>query len=243
MAKIVRKKITDSILNEIRRRITCGEIRQGDKLPNQNVLAAQLGVSRPSLREALHSLALLGVIEQRPGVGTVVRAQTPAFLAGELDLPLISDTQGVRELIEARRVIELDMVELAVDRATEAELKNLESILKEMNRLVQSLRVEEYSKKDIRFHHFIAQAAHNRFLMHLFTAIRRFLDQFLLESFTLMPEAMHISQSGHQGILAALKQRNKKRAVAEMAKHIKTGQDALQKIQQKQHPENSGEVS
>jgi GntR family transcriptional repressor for pyruvate dehydrogenase complex len=234
MAQIVRRKIADSILQEIRRRITCGEIREGDKLPNQNAFAAQLGVSRPSLREALHSLALLGVIEQRPGVGTVVRAQTPAFLAGDIELPLISDAQGVQELIEARRVIEVDMVELAVERASDAELNKLESILQEMTRLVETVRVEEYSKRDIRFHHFIAQAAHNRFLLHLFTAIRQFLDQFIRESFTLMPEALNISQQGHHSILEALKERNKKRAVAEMVKHIKTGQETLQKLHQKQ---------
>jgi len=234
MAQIVRRKITDSILKEIRRRITCGEIREGDKLPNQNAFAAQLGVSRPSLREALHSLALLGVIEQRPGVGTVVRAQTPAFLAGDLDLPLISDAQGVQELIEARRVIEIDMVELAVERASDAELDKLEGILEEMTRLSETLQVEEYSKRDIRFHHFIAQAAHNRFLLHLFTAIRQFLDQFIRESFTLMPKALNVSQRGHHAILEALKERNKTRAAAEMDKHIKTGQETLQKLHHKQ---------
>jgi GntR family transcriptional regulator, transcriptional repressor for pyruvate dehydrogenase complex len=233
MAQIIRRKITDSILQEIRRRITCGEIREGDKLPNQNEFAAQLGVSRPSLREALHSLALLGVIEQRPGVGTVVRAQTPAFLAGDLDLPLISDAQGVQELIEARRVIEVDMVELAVERASDAELNKLQSVLQEMTILVETGRVEEYSKRDIRFHHYIAQAAHNRFLMHLFTAIRQFLDQFIRESFTLMPEALNISRQGHHAILEALLERNKRRAVAAMTKHIKLGQETLQKLHHK----------
>lgn len=228
MAQIVRTKITDSILKEIRRRIACGEIREGDKLPNQNEFAAQLGVSRPSLREALHSLALLGVIEQRPGAGTVVRAQTPAFLAGDLDLPLISDTQGVQELIEARQVIEVDMVELAVERASDAELNKLERILEEMSRMVETVRVDNYSKRDIRFHHIIAQAAHNRFLLHLFTAIRQFLDQFIHESFTLMPQALNISQQGHRAIFEALQARDKQQAVEQMIRHIKLGQETLQ---------------
>lgn len=231
MPQIVRTKITDSILKEIRRRIASGEIREGDKLPNQNDLAAQLGVSRPSLREALHGLAMLGVIDQRPGVGTVVRAQTPAFLAGNLDLPLISDTQGVHELIEARRVIEVDMVELAVERANDKELNNLGIILEEMTLMVETERVEDYGKRDIRFHSIIAQAAHNRFLLHLFTAIRQFLDQFIRESFTLMPEVLNISQQGHRFIFEALKNRDRKRAVAAMIKHITLGQETLQKAQ------------
>jgi GntR family transcriptional repressor for pyruvate dehydrogenase complex len=233
MPQIVRTKITDSILKEIRRRISCGEIREGDKLPNQNDFAAQLGVSRPSLREALHSLAMLGVIEQRPGAGTIVRAQTPAFLAGDLDLPLISDVQGVQELIEARRVIEVDMAELAVERASDAELNRLERITDEMTHMVETGRVEDYSKKDIQFHHLIAQAAHNRFLLHLFTAIRQFLDQFIRESFTVMPEVLNISQQGHGAIVKALKARDKKQAAVEMIKHIKLGQETMQKMHSK----------
>jgi GntR family transcriptional repressor for pyruvate dehydrogenase complex len=233
MPPIVKTKITDSILKELRRRIASGEIREGDKLPNQNELAAQLGVSRPSLREALHGLAMLGVIEQRPGLGTVVRAQTPAFLAGDLDLPLISDSQGVQELIEARRVIEVDMVELAVERSSDAELKQLGMILEEMTLMVESGRIEDYGKRDIRFHSIIAQAAHNRFLLHLFTAIRQFLDQYIRESFVLMPEALRISQQGHCLIFEALKNRDKRRAVAEMIKHIQLGQETLQKMQRK----------
>jgi GntR family transcriptional repressor for pyruvate dehydrogenase complex len=233
MPQIVRTKITDSILKEIRRRIATGEIREGDKLPNQNDLAAQLGVSRPSLREALHGLAMLGVIEQRPGVGTVVRAQTPAFLAGNLDLPLISDSQGVQELIEARRVIEVDMVELAVERANDEELNNLRIILEEMTLMVETKRVEDYCKRDIQFHSIIAQAAHNRFLLHLFTAIRQFLDQFIRESFTLIPEVINISQQGHRFIFEALNNRDRKRAVAAMIKHIRLGQETMKKVQSK----------
>lgn len=103
-------------------------------------------------------------------------------MAGDLDLPLISDAQGVQELIEARKVIVVDMVELAVERASDVELKKLERITDEMTRMVENGRVEDYSKKNIQFHHLIAQAAHNRFLSHLFTAIRQFLDQFIRES-------------------------------------------------------------
>lgn len=232
MSRIVKKKVTDSVLKEIRRMITSGEIRKGDKLPNQNEFAAQLGVSRSSLREALHTLALFGVIEQRPGVGTVVRDQTQAFFTGDFDLPLISDAQGVKDLIEARRVIELDIVELAADRASDAELESLERVLEEMTRMVETGRVEDYGNTDIHFHDTIAQAAHNRFLLHLFTAIRQFLDQFIRESFILMPEVVGISQQGHHGIFDAMKNRDKKRAVEEMIKHIDLGQKAMAKLHQ-----------
>ena len=59
MASIKRKKLSDSVIEEIKRMLLSGELQEGDKLPNQNEFAAQLGVSRPSLREALNTLTLI----------------------------------------------------------------------------------------------------------------------------------------------------------------------------------------
>jgi len=123
------------------------------------------------------------------------------------------------------------MVELAVERAGEAELNQLGMTLEDMTQMVATGRVEDYVKGDIRFHSIIAEAAHNRFLLHLFTAIRQFLDQYIRESFTLMPQVLKISQQGHRRIFEALNQRDRKRAVAAMVKHIKLGQETLQKMQ------------
>ena len=99
MTAIKRKKLADSVIEEIIRRIESGELKEGDKLPNQNEFAAQLGVSRPSLREALHTLTLIGAIEQRPGFGTVIRAKNTARMAEHLSPPLVSDTTATMELM------------------------------------------------------------------------------------------------------------------------------------------------
>lgn len=123
------------------------------------------------------------------------------------------------------------MVELAVERAREAELNKLRLILEQMALMVETGRVEEYGIRDFRFHSTIAQAAHNRFLLHLFTAIRQFLDQFIRESFTLMPEVLNISQRSHCLIFEDLSKRDRKRAVSEMIKHIQLGQETLLKAQ------------
>lgn len=197
-----------------------GELRSGDRLLNQNELAAKLGVSRPSLREALYTLKLMGAIEQRPGAGTVLRACAPALLSGTFDLPLMSDADGTLELMETRQLIEVGMVELAVDRSTAEELSRLKNVLKEMNALADKGEVDGYRERDLLFHHLIAQASHNRFILHLFVTIRRFLEQFLKESFDIMPDMLQHSQMGHKGIFSALESRDRKRAVKEMNKHL-----------------------
>lgn len=228
MGPIVKRKITDAILEYIRKMLLSGELREGDKLPNQNEFAAQLGVSRSSLREALHSLRLMGAIEQRPGVGTMLRARTPVLLAGSFDLPLMSDAEGIIELMETRQLIEVGMLHLAVDRATDEELKHMGQLLEEMSILAEEGCVKEYREKDLQFHHMIAQAAHNRFILHLFMTIREYLGQFLKESFNVMPKMLKQSQEGHKGIFKALRARDRKRAGSEMIKHLSLVQKALE---------------
>jgi GntR family transcriptional regulator, transcriptional repressor for pyruvate dehydrogenase complex len=228
MAKVVRTKITDAILAHIRELVLDGKLREGDRLPNQNELAAQLGVSRPSLREALHTLNLMGAIDQRPGRGTLLCARAPALLSGSFDLPFMSDSEGTIELMETRKLIEVGMVELAADRATEEDLKEIRRVLKEMSALAKEGSVPEYRQKDLQFHYLIARATHNRFVIHLFMTISRFLEQFLKESFEVMPQMLKRSQEGHRGIFRALEVRDKKGAMREMISHLQRVQRALQ---------------
>lgn len=87
-----------------------GKLKEGDKLPNQNEFAAQLGVSRPSLREAFHILDMIGAIEQLPGYGTVLKSLTSAIMAQHLTVLWISDRQATLNLLKARYYIELGTV-------------------------------------------------------------------------------------------------------------------------------------
>lgn len=107
LVSISRKRLADSIVEEITRRIENGELKEGDKLPNQHEFAAQLGVSRTVLRETLHTLAILGLVDQRPKSGTVIRDKTPIFCAEHLIPPLMAGFEATAELIEARRYIEV----------------------------------------------------------------------------------------------------------------------------------------
>jgi GntR family transcriptional repressor for pyruvate dehydrogenase complex len=206
-----------------------GELHEGDKLPNQNDFAAQLGVSRSSLRESLHTLALLGVIEQRPGAGTIIRAQTSALLMENLHSPMVSGFDGALELIEARQVLEIALIELAIDRAGEDEINELGKINDKLSGLAADNMVEEYRLMDIQFHYAIARAAHNRFLLHLFVTIRQFLTQFFAESFKLEPDIMKITQKHHKEIFQAIKAGDKKKARTEITQHMKLGRTVVEK--------------
>src|SRR5210317_531930 len=98
MRQIRKTSLADPVLVELKRMIRAKEIRVGDKLPNQNELAAQLGVSRTSLREAFSKLAFLGAIDQKPGVGTVLISKFLVLNADTIALPLMSYSSAASEL-------------------------------------------------------------------------------------------------------------------------------------------------
>jgi GntR family transcriptional regulator, transcriptional repressor for pyruvate dehydrogenase complex len=219
MVSINKKKLADSVIEEIKRMINNGELREGDKLPNQNEFAAQLGVSRTSLREALSTLTLIGVIEQRPGFGTVIRSRAPALYANHLTPPLMSDEKATTELIEARRYIEMGGAELAAAYATAEEIEELKTLVNTMAEANREGRIGDYIEKDLAFHFMIAKASHNRFILHLFVTIRGMMEQYMRESFHLLPWMLERSLKFHTNIFQAIQNRDPARAVSEMRKH------------------------
>lgn len=240
MSRILKKKTADYVLEEIRQMILKGQLNQGDKLPNQNEFAEQLGVSRPSLREALQTLTQIGAIEQRPGMGTVLVSKAHALIANNLNLPFMSDAQGTIELTEIRHLIETGMIALAVVRATNEEIAEIGGVLKEAVKAARKGNIEEYYQQDLVFHHLIAKATHNRYVMHVFQTIRQSLEQFLREAFLVMPEAIDQSAKDHLAILEALKSRNPEKAVEAMSRHLLMVQEKIKGFYQKKQEEGHG---
>jgi GntR family transcriptional repressor for pyruvate dehydrogenase complex len=230
MKRVVKKKLSDSVLDEIVRMFDSGELKEGEKLPNQNELAAQLGVSRASLRESLHTLALMGVLEQRPGFGTVVRGRVPANFSDYLSLPLISDAKETIELVEARRFIEIANVELAVKNITEESLAELGRIVAEMGMAVAEIRQDDYGRLDAEFHHLLAKATGNRFMVHLFLTIRGIMEQFITEAFSALPRTLGRSLSDHKRIYAALLRRDEKQSVLAMKRHLENIRKSMENL-------------
>jgi len=229
MAYINKKKLADSVIEEIKRMIKSGEIKEGDKLPNQNAFAAQLGVSRTSLREALSTLTRIGVIEQRPGYGTVFRSRIPALFTEHLTPPLISDRDATIELIEARQFIEIGTVELSVKNVTQEQMDEMGLLIKEMNQSLKEGRIDDYIEQDVAFHFLIAKASHNRFLINLFVTIRGFMEQYMRESFRLLPYMLERSLNFHKNIYQAIKSGSRSKAILYMKNHILDIQRAIQK--------------
>ncbi len=221
MAMIERKKLPEKVIDEIRNRLANGQLMLGEKLPNQNDLSLELGVSRTSLREAMKILDLLGVIEQRPGYGTVIRGNIPELNKKKDDLPLLSNEEATYELLEAREIIECGAVKLVAQKATDEQIQSLFEMVGKMELCLKNEDYEEYKKLDHKFHELIAVASANRFLNDPAIAIHQYMEKFIDENIELLPGLVKQSQRHHRAVCEAIARRDPERAEKEMRSHIR----------------------
>ncbi len=153
---------TALVIAYVRERIARGDARPGDRLPPERELAAQLGVSRPTVRAGLRALAAMGVVESRHGSGTYIHGGPPRL--GTEPLEFLADLHGFtrEEMYEARRVLEVGVAGLAAERVTP---DHLASLAEEVASLFATMNDPEgFLVHDIRFHRMVAQCAGNPLL-------------------------------------------------------------------------------
>jgi GntR family transcriptional regulator, transcriptional repressor for pyruvate dehydrogenase complex len=150
---------TDQVVSHIKNLIERGNLRPGDRLPAERDLAAQIGVSRPTVRVGLHALAAMGVVRSRHGSGTYIPDGPPTL--GSEPLSLLAALHGFtrEEMYEARRLLEVGAAGLAAERATPDQLATLAD---EVSNLFAALDDPlRFLVHDIKFHREVAAASGN----------------------------------------------------------------------------------
>ena len=215
LSPIRRERIPESIVAQIQERLERGEIKPGDQLPSERVLAEQLRVSRPSVREALRSLELLGVTESRPGGGTFIRVASPDALLRPL--AALTRAHDLEDILEVRELLEPALAALAARRAHEGDLVALRAILAEQENKVS--RGESFVEEDTRFHYLVAQAAKNELVLRMLGVIMDVLRVSRAE-WLQSPERARASLEGHRALLAAIERHDAEAARAASADHV-----------------------
>lgn len=209
-------------MEEIKNKIIKGELREGDKLPSQDKLAVNLGVSRGTLREALNQLVLMGIIEMKQGNGTYVRSITPSSFMNSLSPALVMDKTSAGELLYARLTIEGAVAHLAAKKSTNEDINKLREILDGMRRDFEGGNMEGFTNKDLEFHILIAQNSKNRVLMRVVQTIREVLYQFIGDFFTAMPTTARNALDYHTRIFKAIERHDEREAKRQMEAHIQS---------------------
>lgn len=161
------RKLSDQIVAQLETLLLEGSFRPGDRLPPERQLAEQLGVSRPSLREALQKLAARGLVVSRQGGGTYVTERLDAGFTEPWQEMLGRHPELHRDLLEFRRMLEGTVARLAAERATEADRERIARLYAEMQTAHARDGREQTSDIDVRFHQALADAAHNALFTHL----------------------------------------------------------------------------
>ncbi len=164
------KKISEEIVEQIKALISRGKLKPGDRVPSERELATMLGVSRPSVREAIMVLEALGFLDSRQGGGTFVRALTQTSITDPLTrLVEENDPELLRALVEVRMGLEGWSAYLAAKRATEQDLAEMQRLYRIMEE--QAAKGGWVSEIDAEFHYAITTASHNSLQMHVLDSI------------------------------------------------------------------------
>jgi GntR family transcriptional repressor for pyruvate dehydrogenase complex len=160
---IERTIVANEAINTIRSMILAGELQAHQRLPPERELAEMLGVSRPTLREAVRALTVLNILESRHGEGTFVTSLDPVLLAEPIDFVLRVDPSVVYSLTEARSFLEVGGAGLAAERITAEELEELEGLATAYERAVDD--VEACIALDAEFHRRVVRSSRNLILI------------------------------------------------------------------------------
>ncbi len=208
-----------------------GELRSGDRLPPERELAVQLGVSRPVLREALHALAALDLVQLRHGRGAFVTAGSVAAVAHRLSASLASGEHRaakLRELFELRCVLEGAAAAWAAERATTGQLEALQATLAQSEAVFacDPLDARRAGEIDAHLHALIAASAANHTLVAVMATLLDELTRSRERSLAIPGRAVRSAQQ-HEHIVAAILARDSAGARTAMLEHLRDVEQSL----------------
>lgn len=207
--------------------ILSGEVGVGKKLPTEMELRERFGVGRSSVREAIRTLQAIGLVEIRPGTGAFVAAQDQSqrtihewFVEKETELD---------ELMEVRLAIEPAAVRLAAQRATTAEVAEIDNIHRQFLAAVAENDAVRLAALDEAYHRSIMRASHNKMLAKMSDLVADALRDYRARSFT-VSELLKNAVGPHSDILKALQNGDSELGSAAMETHLDISLEDIRKV-------------
>ncbi len=177
------RKVSTVVAEQLMGLIRQGVLPVGGRLPSEKTLAERMGVSRPSVREALAALEAVGVVDARPGRGSFVH-RLPSEDGGKEPLVLLETEECCREIIEARDALEPPTAALAARMRSPQDLSVLRSIHTQMQKLAREQDFDHYITQDKAYHRALVQATHNSLLEQILIPLVETMDQRIYREFT-----------------------------------------------------------
>lgn len=216
MRRLKRDSISEQVFQQLKEKIIKGDWEPGSKIPSENQLCEILGVSRVSIREAIHKLVALGILEVRHGEGTFVRDSLAESYFNEMLPFFLLDRPDIIKILEYRKIVEVGTIGIALQKATQDDIKRLEEIYHDMEKNKDDL--EKFAQLDLKFHMALAYMADNPIL----NKVNYIINDILEETMKKIVEKLG-STDGlyyHNRIIEAIKMRHVTEAQQLMAEHL-----------------------
>jgi len=216
-------RISDTVAGELEKRILEGSLKPGDRLLSERDLAVELGVSRPSLREAIHKLVAKGLLTTRHGGGNYVTDRLQAHFADPWEEMLRSHPTLQSDMLEFRHMLESQAAYLAAERATDADIARLDTAYAALDKVYAGNELKASIDTDVAFHQVIAEAAHNVLIAHQTASLMRVIHGHVssnLEHLHARPERWEQLRSQHRAIWQAVREHRPEAAAAAARTHI-----------------------
>jgi len=222
------QSMPDYVRRSIQKYIIDNELRPGDPIPSENELSRQLGVGRNSVREAVKALESLGVLKTRRGSGIYVREFSLDPLLESIQYQFLFDLQELRDFIQVRVVLELGMIESALQNMTDDQVALLESIVERMR--VHAERGESFPEQDREFHHCLFEPAQNSIILKMLDVFwvthRKAIEHLDVDE----PVRYRVYQD-HVAILDAVKARDVRAAKRALLQHYAVAERRVARVQ------------
>ncbi len=212
--KVIQKKtLHEEIANNLREMIMSGELREGDKI-KENELCEMMGISKTPLREALRVLSAEGLIRLIPNRGSFVT--TPTF-------------EEIKEMFDVMVVLEGVCARTAAEKMSDRDFAKLEALHRKLEDNFRLKDQKEYIKQNNLYHAFVQELAGNNTLNQIVNGLRKKILLYRFQSLNL-PGRFEHSIAEHRRLLAAFKARDAEKAELLMKSHLNKQCDAMEKL-------------
>jgi DNA-binding FadR family transcriptional regulator len=230
---MIQQRKSDKIAETLASMIADGELQPGERLPAERVLAGQLQVSRPSLREAIQKLNSRGMLTTRRGGGTYVRDDIEPSFVDPLLAMLKELPESRYDVLEIRHALEGTAAYYAALRATEADKERIRQKFEIMISKHGSGDPMDEARADAEFHLSIVEASHNLVLLHvmrgLFTLLMSSISHNLDKLYTL-PRVFEPLSNQHERLMNSVLEGDPEKARQAAQTHLVFVEESLQQI-------------
>jgi GntR family transcriptional regulator, transcriptional repressor for pyruvate dehydrogenase complex len=228
--------LTDEAITRIRTMIRTGDLPPGSRLPAENQLSAQLGISRSGIREAVKVLASARVLDVRRGDGTYVTSLAPALLLEGVGFAIeLLQGETLLEVMEVRRLLEPAATATAAGRISERQLDVLDDLLRSMRSVAAD--AEKLMQCDIAFHRAVVTATGNETLTSLLDGLSGRTVRARIWRGLVLGDVAQNTIDEHEAIYVALKAGDQSLAHAAALMHVNTSESWLRTVLDQSPPE------